>query len=129
VKKVVDFYSTLRMENGRMLDAVKTKVENTADICGLTITYQAYCNYLAKHGFTGEQLRLQKKRFFMAYAHLFCSKYTMETLNERMDIDTHSPLPARVNGAVPQMDDWYTLFDVKEGDALYLAPENRVRIW
>jgi hypothetical protein len=129
VKKVVDFYSTLRMENGRMLDAVKTKVENTADICGLTITYQAYCNYLAKHGFTGEQLQLQKKRFFMAYAHLFSSKYTMETLNERMDIDTHSPLPARVNGAVPQMDDWYTLFDVKEGDKLYLSPDNRVRIW
>lgn len=128
-KKVVEHYGKLQMQNGQYVNGEQTKVENTADICGLSVTYQAYCNYMNKHGFTGEQLRLQQKRFFMAYAHLFSSKYTDETLATRLAKDTHSPYPARVNGAVPQMDDWYELFDVKEGDKLYLAPENRIKIW
>ena len=129
VQKVVGFYGKLQMENGEYVDGELTKVENTADISGLTIAYQAYCNYLAKHGFTGEQLQLQKKRFFMAYAHLFSSRYTMDRLADRLAHDYHAPYPARVNGAVPQMDDWYECFGVKEGDQLYLAPEERVRIW
>ena len=104
-------------------------MENTADIVGLNAAYQAYCKYLTKNGYTGEQLRLQKKRFFMAYAHLYHSKYTDELMADRLKSDTHSPNPARINGVVPQIDDWYELFDVKEGDKLYLKPEERIRIW
>ena len=129
VKKVVAHYGKLQMQNGQFVNGEQTKVENTADICGLNITYHAYCNYLKQHGFTGEQLKLQQKRFFMAYAHLFSSKYTDEVMAQRIATDTHSPVPARINGAVPQMDDWYTLFDVREGDKLYLAPEDRIKIW
>ena len=129
VKKVVEHYSKMQMQNGQFVNAEQTKVENTADICGLNVTYHAYCNYLNKHGFTGEQLKLQQKRFFMAYAHFFSSKYTDETMANRIAVDTHSPYPARVNGAVPQIDDWYELFDVKEDNKLYLAPEDRIKIW
>lgn len=65
----------------------------------------------------------------MAYVHLFHSKYTDELMADRLKNDTHSPNPARINGVVPQIDDWYELFDVKEGDKLYLKPEDRIRIW
>jgi putative endopeptidase len=43
--------------------------------------------------------------------------------------DPHAPAPAR--GSIPErnMDAWYAAFDVREGDAQYIAPENRVRIW
>jgi endothelin-converting enzyme/putative endopeptidase len=43
--------------------------------------------------------------------------------------DPHSPAPFRVNGVVRNVDAWYTAFDVKPGDKLYLAPEDRVHIW
>ena len=43
--------------------------------------------------------------------------------------DEHSLYRERVNGVVVNSDDWYDLFDVKPGNKLYLAPENRVRIW
>lgn len=129
VKKVVEHYGKMQMMNGQFVNGEQTKVENTADICGLSVTYQAYCNFLNKRGYKGEQLKLQKKRFFMAYAHLFSSKYSDENLANRIAIDTHSPYPARVNGAVAQIDDWYELFDVKEDNKLYLAPENRIKIW
>jgi predicted metalloendopeptidase len=41
----------------------------------------------------------------------------------------HSPAKYRVNGVVPNMDAWYKAFNVKPGEDLYLAPEQRVRIW
>ena len=119
----------MQMQNGQFIDGEKTKVENTADIVGLNIAYQAYCKYLTKNGYTGDQLKLQKQRFFRGYAHLFHSQYALETLTEMMGKDTHSPYPARVNGPVAQIDDWYELFDVKEGDKMYIAPENRIKIW
>ena len=129
VQKVVEHYNKIQMQNGQFVNGEKTKIENTADIVGLNAAYQAYCKYLTRNGYTGEQLKLQKKRFFMAYAHLYHSKYTDELMADRLKSDTHSPNPARINGVVPQIDDWYELFDVKEGDKLYLKPEDRIKIW
>jgi putative endopeptidase len=43
--------------------------------------------------------------------------------------DPHSPAKFRVNGVVRNMDSWYAAFGIKPGDKLYLAPEERVRIW
>ena len=43
--------------------------------------------------------------------------------------DPHSPGEFRTNGVVRNVDAWYDAFDVKPGDALYLAPEKRVTIW
>ena len=46
-----------------------------------------------------------------------------------ISVDPHSPDEFRVNGVVRNIDEFYEAFDVSEGDALYLAPEERVRIW
>jgi predicted metalloendopeptidase len=43
--------------------------------------------------------------------------------------DEHSPVEDRVNGIVRNIDEWYTAFDVKHGDKLYLPPGERVRVW
>ena len=47
----------------------------------------------------------------------------------RLLTDPHSPPYYRVNGIVRNVDAWYTAFNVKPGDKLYLAPEQRVKIW
>ena len=46
-----------------------------------------------------------------------------------ISVDPHSPDEFRVNGVVRNIDEFYEAFGVSEGDALYLAPEERVRIW
>jgi putative endopeptidase len=43
--------------------------------------------------------------------------------------DVHSPDKFRVNGPLPNIDDWYAAFNVQPGDKLYIKPEQRVRIW
>jgi putative endopeptidase len=34
-----------------------------------------------------------------------------------------------VNGTIRNIDGWYSAYDVKPGDKLYIAPQDRVRIW
>ena len=50
-------------------------------------------------------------------------------LRKQVMSDPHSPPKFRVNGVVRNMDAWYAAFDVQPGDKLYLAPDERVRIW
>lgn len=106
-----------------------TMGENVGDLGGLSVAYQAYRNSLAGEdapvidGLTGDQ------RFFLAYGQIWRRKYTDADLRHRMYADPHSPSEFRVNGIVRNMDAWYDAFDVKPGDKLYLAPDERVRIW
>lgn len=103
--------------------------ENIADLGGLTIAYYAYKLSLGNEkspvidGFTGEQ------RFFIGWAQIWRRKYTREELIRRLKTDPHSPSEYRVNGVVRNMPEFYEAFQVKEGDQLYLPPEQRVQIW
>ena len=106
--------------------------ENLADHGGLNIAFQAL--QLAKqqgsktymgdeNGFTPEQ------RFFLSYANVWAGVSTEEILRRLALVDVHSANFLRVNGGVAQCEEWYKAFDIKEGDKLYVAPENRVNIW
>jgi putative endopeptidase len=74
-------------------------------------------------GLTGDQ------RFFLGWAQLWRTKMRDEALRSRVLSDPHSPPSARVNGVVRNVDAWYTAFNVQPGDKLYVAPEERVKIW
>jgi putative endopeptidase len=104
--------------------------ENIGDLGGLEMAYAAYRRYVAVHGeppviegLTGDQ------RFFIAYGYSWQSKFREGAIREQLLTDPHSPSMFRVNGVVRNVDAWYKAFDVKPGDALYLPPEKRVRIW
>jgi len=104
--------------------------ENLADLGGLEAAYAAYRRYVARHGepkvidgFTGDQ------RFFIAYAQSWQGKAREDALRSQLLSDPHSPEMYRVNGIVRNFDPWYAAFNVKPGDKLYLAPEDRVRVW
>jgi putative endopeptidase len=110
--------------NGRL-----TLGENIGDLSGLTIAYVAY--HLSLHGkkapmlagLTGDQ------RLFLAWAQGWHTLIRDERLRNQVMTDPHSPAQFRVDGVVRNVDAWYTAFDVKPGDKMYLAPEDRVHIW
>ena len=110
--------------NGRL-----TLGENIGDLGGLTVAQEAYRLSLdgkeapVIDGLTGDQ------RFFLSWAQAWRTNYREQRLRNQVMADPHSPAPFRVNGVVRNMDSWYQAFDVKPGDALYLDPQERVRIW
>ena len=139
-QQLIDYYSSIDVmpfETSLKNDGAYTVAENVADLGGFFLAYDSYIKHLKKQGFTGDQLRLQKQRFYEAYGYFWSGKWTAEfaknrTLgNESKGVakDVHSLFRERVNGVVSNTDDWYDLFGVKEGDKLYLAPEKRIRIW
>jgi putative endopeptidase len=110
--------------NGRL-----TLGENIGDVGGLSMAYRAY-KIATKgkevpviDGLTGDQ------RFFLAWAQVWRSTQREDNYRNRLRTDPHSPEEYRVNGVVRQLDEWYEAFGVKPGDAMYLPPEKRVRIW
>lgn len=123
-------FATYEPVPGFRVNAEATMGENIGDLGGLEIAYEAYRRHVAQHGepavingLTGDQ------RFFLSYAQTWAS-YIGNTLMQSIVLtDEHAPPAYRVNGIVRNMDAWYRAFDVKPGDALYLPPEQRVRIW
>mgnify|MGYP003635585005 FL=1 len=103
--------------------------ENIGDLGGLSMAYKAYHLSLdgkedkVIDGLTGDQ------RFFMSYAQVWRSKYREEASRRQMLTDPHSPPNYRVNGIVRNFDAWYAAFGVTPDNALYLPPEQRIRIW
>ena len=140
VKDYFDYYKTERSyheRSGNSNDGKTTLAENIADLGGMEIAFEAYTNRLKRQGFEGEQLRLQQQRFYLAFAHLWQSKYNALYAQERTvgrnqygaGKDEHSLERERINGVAMNTDAWYNLFNVKPGDKLYLKPEERTHIW
>jgi len=109
--------------NGRL-----TLSENIADVAGLAASHDGWSTSLGgseaptQAGLTGEQ------QFFIAYAQNWRAK-TREALARQLLItDGHAPDRYRAL-TVRNIDAWYTAFDVKPGQKLYLPSEQRVRVW
>jgi putative endopeptidase len=103
--------------------------ENIGDLGGISIGLLAYQMSLNGEespvidGFTGVQ------RVFIGYGQNWRNKYRDERLRQLIETDPHAPSMYRANGGVRNVPEFYEAFDVQEGDALYLPPEERVKIW
>lgn len=120
---------------GVKADGKTTLAENIADLGGEEMAYQAFLNRLKIDGYTGDNLKLMKQRFFLSLGEEWRSKYGADHVNyiafgkDNPDgPDVHSLSKERVNGVVANMNGWYEAFDIKDG-ALYRAPKDRIKIW
>ena len=115
--------------DGLTINGQFTSGENIGDLGGLSIAYLAYKMSLdgkeapVIDGLTGDQ------RFFLGWAQVWRSKARDEETKRRLTVDPHSPPKFRANGAAVNVPAFYEAFDVKEGDGMYLPPEERVKIW
>ncbi|MEL6361362.1 MAG: M13 family metallopeptidase [Pseudomonadota bacterium] len=126
-------YAAYEPVEGGFINGQLTMGENIGDLGGLQMAYAAYRRYVAANypngeapvldGLTGDQ------RFFMGWAQVWRAAAREDEIRRRLVTDPHSPPEYRVNGVVRNLDAWYEAFNVSEEDALYLAPEDRVRIW
>jgi putative endopeptidase len=128
--RLVSQYNAFSPFPGVNVNGKLTLGENLGDLSGVEAAYAAYQKYQEKHGaapvidgLSGDQ------RFFIGYAQAWQEKDRENAERQQILTDPHSPGKYRVNGIVRNVDAWYKAFNVQPGDALYLAPDQRVHIW
>ena len=121
-------YSAYEPIEGNFVNGRNSLGENIGDVGGLAMAYHAYKLSLngkeapVIDGVTGDQ------RFFLAWAQVWREKRTEQSMLSQLKGGTHAP--GRYRALAPRNHDaWYEAFNVQPEDALYLAPEDRVRIW
>ncbi|RUL76845.1 M13 family metallopeptidase [Dyella choica] len=127
-QKLVKQYDQYEPLPGLHVNGQQTLGENIADVSGLTAAYAAYHKSLGGKpapvidGLSGDQ------RFFLAFGQAWRSKIRDAAQRQRLATDGHAPAAFRAL-TVRNIDGWYDAFDVKPGEKLYLAPDQRVKIW
>jgi len=133
-KALIDQYgefSPAQLGGSHKVNGALTIGENIGDLGGLSIALKAYRIALGTpldeapviDGLTGVQ------RVLLGWGQVWQSKGRDEEVIRRIATDPHSPNEFRCNGVVRNVDEFYEAFDVQPGDALYLDPAERVRIW
>jgi putative endopeptidase len=114
---------------GQRITARMTMGENIGDLGGILLGLDAYKMSLKGQpapvldGFTGEQ------RVFLGWGQVWRTMMRDDALRQQLATNSHSPGMIRAFAPLRNVDAWYAAFDVKEGDANYVKPEDRVRIW
>ena len=116
---------------GEFVNGELTQGENIADLGGVSVAYQALHKWINEHPNhkleTGEHTVAQK--IFLSYAQVWKTHIRDELAKQMIVIDPHSPAFWRVNGILANIPEFHQAFGVKEGDSMYLAPSERVKIW
>lgn len=124
-----DQYAKYEAAPGAFVNPDLTMGENIADLAGLLVTLDAYRKSLngkdapVIDGLTGEQ------RLFLAFAQVWRGKAREDAIRNQVATDPHSPQRFRLLGPTRNIEAWYQAFGVKPGDAMYIAPEQRAKIW
>ncbi len=128
-KRLGGQYDLFEPVSGAHVNGDLTMGENIADLGGLLLALDAYRVSLkgapapVLNGLTGDQ------RVFLGWAQVWRSTAKEDAKRRSLVTDPHSPPEDRINGVVHNIDAWYAAYDVKPGDKLYVAPDQRVRIW
>ncbi|MHA7942652.1 M13 family metallopeptidase [Formosa sp. 3Alg 14/1] len=129
-KALADQYSSLEVLPETFINGEFTLGENIGDLGGVNAAYDALQMSFKENGkpepidgFTAEQ------RFFMSWATVWRSLYRDDALKNQIKTDPHSPGMNRAVQPLLNVDSFYEAFNIKEGDSMYIEPENRVKIW
>ena len=126
---LVDQFNAIEILPGLYADGKYSLGENIADQGGLRLSFTALVDSFGEErpadidGFTAEQ------RFYIGYATLWAQNITDQEKERLTKEDVHSLGVNRVNATLRNIQSFYDAFDIKEGDAMYMAPEERVIIW
>ncbi|MTG96692.1 MULTISPECIES: M13 family metallopeptidase [Myroides] len=129
--KLAAQYSALEPLPGVFVDGKFTLGENIGDLGGVNAAYDGLQIYLKEEGnhpgnidgFTPEQ------RFFISWGTIWRTKARDEAIKNQVKTDPHAPGHYRAYVPLQNVDAFYQAFDIKEGDKLYIKPEERVKIW
>ena len=127
-RELVKQYDGYRPFPDIAVNGKQTLSENIADVAGLAAAYDAYRLSLGGKKAPVVQGLSDDQQFFLAFTQSWRQKIREPALRQRILTDSHAPAEYR-GDTVRNLDAWYVAFDVKPGQALYLAPADRVQVW
>ncbi len=128
-QQVIDQYNSFTVLDSVHIKGALTVGENTADIAGVAIAYDAFKlteqgkDTTKLDGFTPDQ------RFFISIARIWRVKTTDQYLRMYVNTNPHSPPQWRVNGPLMNFTPFYNAFNVKPGDKMYKPETERIKVW
>jgi len=118
-EKVAGYYGRYKNEYGKLINGQLTLGEDVADLGGIAVASDLIGDDPAK-----------LRTFFSQLAVCFIRKMTAEYADYKLHVDVHAPCNVRVDAACSSMDRFYLAYPyLKEGDGMYVKPEDRVKIW
>jgi len=126
-KKLVKLFDKREYKGGHV-NGTLTLDENLADLGGMAIALQALQEDITKRGDTSKRIPYLRD-FFKAYATSWRLKDRSKKAKQALEIDRHAPPEFRVNLIVSQFSEFYEAFEVPEGSPLFVAPEDRIKLW
>ncbi|MDD3336207.1 MAG: hypothetical protein PHI98_11940 [Eubacteriales bacterium] len=114
--QVVGFYDRFPYEGDQVRDANITLQEDTADLAAMQYTMSVLS--------TDDE----KRTALLTFAHCWYAAHS-EAYYNKMGLNSHAFSRTRINAAVSSVEDFYRIYNVNEGDAMYVAPEDRPNIW
>jgi putative endopeptidase len=129
IQQVIDMYSTFTVLDSLHVKGDMTVGENTADIAGIAVAYDAF--KMTKQGQDTTKIGgyTPDQRFYLSVARIWKVKMKEEFLRLWINNNSHSPPLWRVNGPLMNSTPFYNAFDVKVGDKMYLPEKDRITIW
>lgn len=118
-QKVRDFYSTIQMESGKYVNGDLTVKENVSDISSMACILDIM----------SQIKNADYNEFFESYATMYRDINTQNYEDYKLLYDTHSPNKVRVNTVLSQFEKFYEIYNIKEGDKMYIPSEQRLSIW
>jgi putative endopeptidase len=122
-----EFFDTIKINDEVNANGTFTLGENLADFGGVTISFDAYKNFGTQsetvNGLTSDM------RFFISYAGAWAQNIRAAEELRLTKVDEHSLGKNRVNGILPHINAWYDAFNITPNDKMYIAPQNRVKLW
>jgi len=129
-KALIDQYSSIEVLDSVYVNGAFTLGENIGDLGGVLAGFDGLQLHFEQNGkpgkidgFTPEQ------RFFMSWATVWRTKQREESLINQVKTDPHTPGRWRATEPLKNVDAFFEAFNIIKGDAMYISPENRVRIW
>jgi len=128
-EQVIALYNSFVVLDSLHVNGRLTQGENTADIGGIAISYDAF--KLTKEGQDTTRIDgyTPDQRFFLSFAQTWRKKVTDAALIKQVNTDPHSPGLYRVLGPLENFTPFSEAFDVKQGDKMFVPEENRITIW
>jgi len=128
-QQVLDQYNSFTVLDSVHVKGALTLGENTADLAGIAIAYDAFKmtkegeDTTKLDGFTPDQ------RFFISIARIWRVKTTDQFMRMYVNTNPHSPAVWRVNGPLMNFTPFYNAFNVQPGDKMYKPESERIKVW